>query len=216
MPQKLILIRHGETNHNKKKICQGCLDIPLNSFGKSQAKRLANTLKPEQIDLIYSSDLSRTVQTAQPLAQQKNIPLIKTTLLRERNMGVLQGLSWSQIKKTHKKTLKKLDDKSDVSWKMKNGESWNNVVTRIKEFLQLLSNKHPNKSIAVVTHGGSKRAILQTLGFKDLSTNTYIANTDLTIIEKTANNEYSIRTTTITPRNLSLSLSKMLQINKEQ
>lgn len=214
MPQKLILIRHGETNHNKKKICQGWLDIPLNSLGKSQARRLASILEQEKIDIIYSSDLSRTIQTAQPLANNKNIPLVKTMLLRERNMGILQGLSWSHIKKHHKKTLQKLDDKSDINWKMKNGESWTDILERIKEFLELLSKKHTDRAIAVVTHGGSKRAILQTLGFKELSTNIYIANTDLTIIEKTSTNEYSIRTTTITPRNLSLSLSKMLQVSK--
>jgi broad specificity phosphatase PhoE len=63
MPQKIIIIRHGETDYNKERRMQGWLDIPLNAEGHAQAKQAAVLLAQYKVDALYSSDLTRAHQT---------------------------------------------------------------------------------------------------------------------------------------------------------
>ena len=88
MPKKIILIRHGETEYNRQKKWQGWSDIPLNKAGRKQAQLLAHRLKHEVIDVLYTSDLKRAVETAHAIAKSVNLQLIKTKKLRERNIGI--------------------------------------------------------------------------------------------------------------------------------
>lgn len=213
MPQKVILIRHGETDYNKQHLCQGWIDVPLNREGKKQAKRLVKTLLNEPIDSIYSSDLKRTIQTAQPLARERQLEIHPSSYLRERHMGIFQDLSWHQIKKRYPNQLKKLDDRDDLDWQIPEGESWNQVLARVNHFLSMLYDQEPNSAVAIFTHGGAKRAILHDMGFSSLANNTYINNTDITIIEKDQAARYQIRTTTITPRTLQIPLTQLISRN---
>lgn len=91
MPKKIILIRHGETEYNKIGKAQGQLDIPLNKLGFIQAKKVAQQLKNEVIDVIYSSDLKRPLQTIRPLAKLKNLTIKTNKKLRERHLGIFQN-----------------------------------------------------------------------------------------------------------------------------
>jgi len=63
------MFRHGETDWNKQRKWQGHSDIPLNASGHSQTKKLAEILGDEPIDHIFSSDLSRAVQTAKAVSK---------------------------------------------------------------------------------------------------------------------------------------------------
>ncbi|MDR5663250.1 histidine phosphatase family protein, partial [Burkholderia cenocepacia] len=81
---QILFIRHGETAWNRIKRIQGHIDIPLADTGLAQAQRLAARLAREahdgaRIDAVYSSDLMRAQQTAQPFADALGLPL----LLRE-------------------------------------------------------------------------------------------------------------------------------------
>ena len=67
---ELILIRHGETDWNRELRFQGHLDVPLNTVGHEQAKRLGVRLSGEVVQHLVCSDLLRTRQTAQPLVTQ--------------------------------------------------------------------------------------------------------------------------------------------------
>ena len=72
---KLIITRHGETIENAKRICQGHLGGNLSKKGKLQAKKLAERLKNEKLDVIYSSDLKRTKDTTKEIKKyHRNIP----------------------------------------------------------------------------------------------------------------------------------------------
>ena len=65
--KSLILVRHGETDWNRRKIRQGHVDIPLNENGRRQSRALADRLRSWKVDAIYSSDLSRAAETARIL-----------------------------------------------------------------------------------------------------------------------------------------------------
>ncbi|HXZ09027.1 MAG TPA: histidine phosphatase family protein, partial [Paraburkholderia sp.] len=96
MTTQVIFIRHGETDWNRIKRIQGHIDIPLATSGVEQAQKLARRLQQEakegaRLDAIYSSDLLRAQQTAQPVASSLGLPLQLREGLRERSYGSFQG-----------------------------------------------------------------------------------------------------------------------------
>lgn len=100
---KLTVVRHGETNWNKEKRIQGQIDVPLNAKGIAQASAVAYQLKAEIFDGIVSSDLSRAKQTAEP-NKSAGTQLTLEPLIRERHLGVLEGLFVSDAKEKNEKT----------------------------------------------------------------------------------------------------------------
>src|SRR3984957_448886 len=102
MSTQILFIRHGETDWNRIKRIQGYIDIPLATTGVEQAKRLAQRLAGEaaqgmRLDAIYSSDLQRAQQTAQPIATALGLPLQLRKGLRERLYGAFEGYDRDQI-----------------------------------------------------------------------------------------------------------------------
>ena len=68
-PTDILIIRHGQTAWNTQKRLQGHSDIPLNENGRLQAVTLAEILRDEPLDAIFSSDLQRAYQTAYEIAR---------------------------------------------------------------------------------------------------------------------------------------------------
>src|ERR1044071_2137793 len=95
---QVIIVRHGETEWNLKLIRQGHLDSPLTPRGVAQAKALAERLLSERFSKLYSSDLGRAVQTAQTIADLTGHEIITDPRLRERHLGIFQGLSGDEIR----------------------------------------------------------------------------------------------------------------------
>ena len=94
---RILAIRHGQTAWNADSRIQGHTDIALDDTGLWQAERLAQALGDEDLDVLYSSDLSRARQTAAPLAGRKGLALRLDSGLRERGFGEFEGLSFVQI-----------------------------------------------------------------------------------------------------------------------
>lgn len=153
---KLLLVRHGETVENSKGIIQGHLPGKLSDKGVLQAKKLGLRLKNEKIDAIYSSDLFRAVETCNEISVFHNdIPINFTEELREVDMGVNQG-----------KTNEELDWKRDFKTNYiapEGGESTEELYDRAERFLQYLLDKYEDKTVLVVTHGGTIKAFLSVL-----------------------------------------------------
>ena len=152
----ICFIRHGETTWNAERRMQGHIDIPLNTTGMGQAKRLANALTQTKysFDAIYSSDLERAVHTANAVANALSLAVQTTTQLRERNVGQLQGLLLSEapvlfpeIWQSH--IARELDH--DLG----GGESIRAFHQRMQGVLELLLRQHRGQSILAVSHGGS-------------------------------------------------------------
>src|SRR3989338_483082 len=95
MSVKLILIRHGQTAWNAKKIYCGAKEIGLNAKGKKQAAVLRRQLNKVIIHSVYSSDKKRAMQTARIIFKKAKINRIKE--LREMHFGVFEGLSYRQV-----------------------------------------------------------------------------------------------------------------------
>lgn len=147
----IYFIRHGETIWHRKGLVQGHKDSALTFEGKNSAKRKGKTLSKENIEIIYSSDLGRCVQTAEIINQWLQVRLAKTQKLRERDFGDFNG--WPNEK------IKERLDLSNPNEKAPNGESFNQLKKRIITFIHSLSNKKFQK-ILLVTHDDPTRAIL--------------------------------------------------------
>lgn len=157
MPTRLILIRHGETPLNIRKAYYGLTNVKLNKRGIAQAKRLIPRLNKERVYRVYSSDLKRAFDFAGIIFKEKTIE--KSPDLRELNLGIFEGL-------THKQLLKKypliyanwLGDPFAVV--IPEGDSLCDFRKRIKNFLKKIVSLNSGRTVAVVTHAGPIRIIL--------------------------------------------------------
>ena len=93
----LLLARHGETDWNRQLRIQGSSDIELNDLGRRQAQALAQDLTDVELDAIYSSDLARARQTAEPVAATHGLEVRFDPRLRERSFGSWEGLTREDI-----------------------------------------------------------------------------------------------------------------------
>lgn len=150
---RLIIVRHGETEENKKGIIQGHLPGRLTELGIMQAKKLALKLKEEKIDAIYSSDLARASDTAKEIAKfHPNAKLFFVSELREKNQGSLSG-----------KLIKEID------WsKLRDGEKKEAMFERAKIILEKTYKDYKGKTVLFVAHGGIIRVLMSLLLNKSL------------------------------------------------
>ena len=89
----LLLARHGETDWNRARRWQGHADRPLTARGRTQAADLAARLAHIALEAVYSSDLQRARETAEPVATTHGLELVQLPELREVNVGSWQGLT---------------------------------------------------------------------------------------------------------------------------
>jgi probable phosphoglycerate mutase len=94
---EILLIRHGETQWNVDKRLQGHRDIGLNREGLRQATALGRALLDEPLDAVFSSDLQRSIDTAQAIAAARGMTVQTDAALRERCFGAFEGLLHHEI-----------------------------------------------------------------------------------------------------------------------
>jgi 2,3-bisphosphoglycerate-dependent phosphoglycerate mutase len=150
---RIILIRHGETVWNLEGRCQGHLDSALTNTGMEQAKALSERLVKEQFSALYSSDLGRAYSTAKFIAEGLSHTIITDKRLRERNLGVFEGLNKQEILELYPD-----DYQSYKSYKpdyvLPKGESAQQRFCRVIDCLEEFAQKHIGEAIVVVGHGG--------------------------------------------------------------
>ncbi|MDH6180898.1 putative phosphatase [Microbacteriaceae bacterium SG_E_30_P1] len=146
----LYLVRHGETEWNREHRIQGSTDIPLNNTGRSQALATGELLAQRAWDAIYSSPLSRAMETGDIIATQIGLPgPVPVADLVERAYGEAEGLSDPELSQ-------RFPAGSDVPGR----ESREAVVARVLPALLELAERHPDGAVLVVSHGGVIRSVL--------------------------------------------------------
>jgi probable phosphoglycerate mutase len=150
---QVIIVRHGQTLWNLKLIRQGHLDSPLTERGIAQAKALGERLARETFSALYSSDLGRAVQTAQMIAAATGHEIVTDERLRERHLGIFQGLDGNEIREKYPEEYR-LHRTLRSTYVIPGGESVEQQVARNVEFLNEIAAKHLGETLVVVTHGG--------------------------------------------------------------
>lgn len=165
MPNKIFLIRHGETEYNKSRRLQGWLDIPLNEVGHKQAQAAAQKLVNHRLDALYSSDLARAHETASQIAKVTKLKVNQSFALRETDMGIFAGWAWESepdpVKEQLWQEFEHARDNLVLDWHGHDGESIGEMVKRISNFLSELSTNHKDQHVGIVTHGGTINHILE-------------------------------------------------------
>jgi len=150
---RLVVIRHGETDWNVGSRIQGHTDIALNARGRWQAQRTAEALAGEAFEAVYTSDLARAADTAAALAARTGAPLRLHLGLRERSLGVFEGLDIEAILRRWPEPARAWRQR-DPDFGPEGGETLIAFYTRSVAVLHGLAARHPGGQIAVVTHGG--------------------------------------------------------------
>ena len=152
---ELLLVRHGETDWNRDRRFQGHADPPLNETGREQAHALAAELTSEGIELVYTSDLARAVETAEIVAARLGADVRSMRDLREIDVGEWQGLTWQEIEERYPDGAR--------SWRARGygwetGETYEELGDRVVAALRRIASDHPEERVLVVGHGGTIRA----------------------------------------------------------
>ena len=152
MQTDLFLVRHGETTWNAQARFQGHQDSPLTATGMAQAKAAADYLRNHQLHALYSSDLPRTLQTARPIADATGLPVIQEPALRERNLGIFEGLTHAEIEESHREEFVRYATR-EPHHVIPRGESLHELNQRGLQIMERLARRHGGERVVAVSHG---------------------------------------------------------------
>ena len=153
MNTRLCIVRHGETAWNAEHRVQGQLDVPLNAIGHAQALAASKVLGSEKFSAIYSSDLSRARQTAEPTATRLAMKVFLDPDLRERHYGIFERLTYAEVQKMFPRDYARFEAR-DPDYAFRTGESLRDFSVRSIGVISRIADRHPAESILVFTHGG--------------------------------------------------------------
>ena len=177
---RLIVVRHGESEANRRRVFAGQTDSPLTEEGRRQAAAVAAALAREPIGRVVSSDLSRARDTAEAIARPRGLRVETTAALREWDVGELVGLDREGTERGYGDVARFFEPGSRVP----GGESFEEVVARVAAFVDVLVPASRGQTVCIVGHGMTNRIIaahfqgtLPHLGRQNS------ANTNVTIIE---------------------------------
>lgn len=173
---KLIIVRHGETDENDKKIIQGLTDNSLNEKGRAQAKEVGRQLKGKQkIDMVFCSPLKRCQETLEGILEECPIDgeICMSCLIQERDFGEYAGIE------SHLINWDEIYDDSKVNEEM-GVESQSKLEKRVELFLEDLKLEGDEKTILIISHGGPIMIMVNKLGNQKLRyPETKIANCEI-------------------------------------
>lgn len=151
---KLFLVRHGQSAGNAEGRFGGHGPTPLSELGQHQAEATSAFLAKEGVNVIFSSDLLRAVQTAEPLSRLTGVPLITAQAFRERHVGVLEGLTFDESKERYPKDFYALVNRT-VHHVISGGESYRHLLRRSTGALNEILRAHQGQRIAIFSHTGA-------------------------------------------------------------
>lgn len=175
---KVVLVRHGETDHNATGILQGHARIPLNARGRRQAALVAERLATLRPSVLYSSDILRAHETATIISEQLRLPIQFCEGLREWHVGTWAGKPVADYT-AHLEAV----NAHPVTYTPSGGESQMQTQNRMVAQMQTFLHQHRGETILCVSHG---RAIdlfaRHILGLDVMETPAYgITNTSVNI-----------------------------------
>ena len=170
MAQKIIyLIRHGETDFNRRGIVQGSgVDSDLNDMGRAQAQAFFHAYQHVPFDKIYISTLKRTYQTAEPFIEL-GIPYEKLSGLNEISWGVMEGKAPGNVDNEYYRQLIEAWASGHTAQTTDRGESPDQVATRQKLAIDSILSHPEEQTVLVTMHGRAMRILLCWLTDRPLS-----------------------------------------------
>lgn len=169
----IYIVRHGQSEYNADSEAGGVhiphrwgeVGGPLSKKGEEQAKKRGEYLKHIYFDAIFSSDLTRAVQTAEIIKLERQLAIQTTKILRER-IVYFEGKTQTENDAIMKKALKDLDNKAKMAYKPTSEyESPNESAARILTFLREVAVAYRSKTVLLINHGNNMENVLTHLGY---------------------------------------------------
>ena len=156
--ERLLLVRHGQSEQHVREITGGWTDAPLTALGHRQARctgaRLAKMVPDAEVT-VFSSDLGRARVTAEYIADRLDARLVVDGDLRELNNGAAAGLTTEEARAIE-------FPRTDPAWDWVHypgGESWGAMAERVSACMERFARDARHTAI-VVTHAGSAHAVI--------------------------------------------------------
>lgn len=157
---KIYIVRHGQTNTNAGNRLLGVTDEGINKTGETQCLNLQENIAKLNIDICFSSPLSRTIQTAEIITNKK-VPIITDNRLVERNFGTLEGGSsndkyipefWNYYLNINEYGVEPLQE----------------LFARTEDFINYLKENYHDKNVLITSHAATIRALhFNLIGFNE-------------------------------------------------
>jgi probable phosphoglycerate mutase len=158
--KKVYLVRHGQTDFNRKNIVQGSgVDTDLNDFGRLQAQSFFNAYKHIPFDKIYTSALKRSKQSVQQFIDL-GIPHDALVGLNEISWGTKEGHRVTPQEDEYYHYMLRQWQIGNTTLKIEGGESPDDVVKRMKPAVDYIMSKESEKTILICMHGRAIRILL--------------------------------------------------------
>lgn len=184
-PKKIYLIRHGETDYNRRRIVQGSgVDTSLNELGRQQAAAFYQHYQHVPFEVVLTSRLKRTHETVAPFLMEKKLPWEQFAEINEMNWGRHEGTAYDPALHRYFQEVMDAWDAGNYHVPFADGESALTLAERMQPFVQLLRDR-PEQHILVCSHGRALRCLLCLLQELPLSKMSAYAhsNTGLYLVE---------------------------------
>ena len=160
---RLFLVRHAEALANPDLRYLGSRDDPLTERGQWQARQLGLAFATFRLTAVYTSPLTRALETAIPLAQAHHLSPIPDPRLVEGSMGTWEGLRRAEIlERSPEDAAHHQRWEADPTCGPPGGESFADVQARVVTCVHDLAARHSGASVVVVSHVGPIKALLCT------------------------------------------------------
>lgn len=168
MTAKVYVVRHGQTAWNLEEVFRGRMDIPLDETGKKEVHLAGEAIKDETLHAIYSSPLSRSMETAENISKFQNVEVTPLDAIIDISYGEWEGVGLVEVQKKYP-DLYDLWLKAPHKVTFPNGESLEAVRVRTMGAIENLLEKHTNENIALVAHRVPNKVICCSLIGIDMS-----------------------------------------------
>lgn len=184
---RIYFVRHGETIWNTLKIFQGRSNSPLTELGIEQAKKLSIFLKDIEFNKIYSSPQERAMQTTKLILGDRTTDITLIDEFQEINMGKVEGIPREDFEKNYPIEYHNFwYNAIDYNPSAYEGESYEEILHRVKIGLDKLISENSSGNILVISHGVTLKAIFNIInqkGIDEFSKQAVPENTSTTIVE---------------------------------
>ncbi|MBP7176012.1 MAG: histidine phosphatase family protein [Thermoclostridium sp.] len=186
MKTKMVIVRHAEAVGNRIREFHGWTDEGITDRGNLQAQQVAEKLRDTPIDVIYSSVLKRTMETAGYIARMKHLPIISREDLKEINGGMWEGMRWDDLLAKYPNEYHIWETKPHLH-QMPEGESMESFRQRVVSAIADIFQREEGKNICVVTHGTVIRVLMcwfKGWPLEDIVKISWYDNTAVTIVTR--------------------------------
>ncbi|MBN1366959.1 MAG: histidine phosphatase family protein [Dehalococcoidales bacterium] len=159
---KILIVRHGLTEFNSNRKFCGITDIDMSPEGYRQIEKARDRLAKQKIDTVFCSDLKRARVSAEIITAGRNLEIRTAPELREMNYGRCETMTWDEISKDFPDITENMIHRS-LNLGFPEGESLNDLASRISRFAGVLKQYPPEQTVLVVGHSGPLGVLICTL-----------------------------------------------------